>query len=169
MVISDYRIYHPARPEAYIFIGLARMGFEVYIMTWPECVFKNEFLDAGIHVIEFHPSKKFSRSAINCIRQVLIPEKIDILHLFNSHAIINGIQAARGIPVKVGGVVVKPGDLILGDKHGIITIPEKIAKDIPEAVKKVEERERIIIDCCQSKDFSIETLKEAWTTARKRH
>lgn len=84
-----------------------------------------------------------------------------------SHAYVHLVDT--GIPVRVGGVVVKPGDLVLGDKHGIITVPEEIAKDIPAAVKKVEERERIIIDCCQSKEFSVGKLKEAWTAARKRH
>ena len=47
----------------------------------------------------FHPEKKFSRSEICRIREILIQENIDILHLFNSRAIINGIRDAKGLPV----------------------------------------------------------------------
>lgn len=101
LVISDYRNYHSTRSEASIFIGLAKIGFEVHIMTYKESKLTDDFLAAGIHVIDFHPEKKFNRSEINTIREVIIKEKIDILHLFNSKGIINGIQAAKGLPVKV--------------------------------------------------------------------
>ncbi len=84
-----------------------------------------------------------------------------------SHAYVHLVDF--GMPVKVGGLVVNPGDLLLGDKHGVISIPPEIAKDIPAAVKKVEERERLIIGCCQSKDFSVEKLQEVWTQARARY
>ena len=81
-----------------------------------------------------------------------------------SHAYVHLVDI--GVPVKVGGVEVKPGDLIHGDQHGVIVIPDEIASDIPAAVKRVEERERMIIECCQSADFSVEKLKEVWTRAR---
>ncbi len=64
-----------------------------------------------------------------------------------------------GVPVTVGGLTVKPGDIILGDKHGVINIPKEIAADLPAAVKKVEEREREIIDLCRSPSFTPEKLK----------
>lgn len=84
-----------------------------------------------------------------------------------SHAYVHLVDI--GIPVKVGGLVVNPGDLILGDPHGVISIPGEIAADLPAGVKAVEQRERLIIGCCQSNDFSVEKLKAAWTEARKRH
>ena len=33
LVISDYRDFHSTRPEASIFLGLAKMGLEIIIMT----------------------------------------------------------------------------------------------------------------------------------------
>jgi regulator of RNase E activity RraA len=66
-----------------------------------------------------------------------------------------------GTPVEVGGVVVKPGDLIAADKHGVITIPFEIAREIPRAAAEVEARERKIISICQSPDFTLEKLKQA--------
>ncbi len=101
LVISDYREYHTTRPEASIFIGLAGFGFQIQIMTYKESKLVEEFEAAGIEVIDFHPEKKLDKSEIRRIRDAIIKEKIDIVHLFNSKAIINGIQAAKGLPVKV--------------------------------------------------------------------
>ena len=64
-----------------------------------------------------------------------------------------------GIPVKVGGLAVNNGDLIHADKHGVIVIPHEIAREVPEACQKVEDRERRIINFCKSPDFDVEALK----------
>jgi regulator of RNase E activity RraA len=81
-----------------------------------------------------------------------------------SHAYVHLVEI--GIPVKVGGLVVKPGDLILGDKHGVISIPLEIARDVPKAAQLVEDWERLIINYCKSKDFTIEGLKERYMSPR---
>lgn len=101
LAISNYRSYHVVRPEAHIFIGLAKMGVEVFVATYGDSKINEEFKAAGIHVIDFHPEKKFDKAEIARIRSLIIEHKIDILHLFNSKAIINGIQAAKGLDVKV--------------------------------------------------------------------
>lgn len=101
LVVSNYRSFHTVRPEAEIFIGLAKKGLEVYVMTYPDSEYVPLFQSAGIQVIPFHPEKKFDKKEIQTIRQVLVDKQIDVLHLFNSKAIINGIQAAKGLPVKV--------------------------------------------------------------------
>jgi len=46
-----------------------------------------------------------------------------------SHAYVHIVDA--GIPVKVGGLVVNNGDLLHADKHGIISIPQEIAREVP--------------------------------------
>jgi len=101
LVISDYREQHAVRPEAEVFIGLAKMGVQVQVMTYGNSLYAKKFVEAGIEVIDFHPEKKFNRAEIALIRNHLINERIDILHLFNSTAVINGIQAANKLPVKV--------------------------------------------------------------------
>ena len=75
-----------------------------------------------------------------------------------SHAYVHLVDF--GTPVKVGGLLVNPGDLVHADKHGAIVIPHEIAREVPAAVAEVERGERRIIDCCQSADFSVERLKE---------
>lgn len=81
-----------------------------------------------------------------------------------SHAYVHLVDF--GLPVKVGGVAIKPGDLILGDKHGVITIPEEVAKDVVTALRKVEAWEREVIGVCQSPAFTLEKLKAAWGRPR---
>ena len=71
-----------------------------------------------------------------------------------------------GTPVKVGGLRVKPGELIMGDKHGVISIPRDIARDVPRAAQMVEDWERNIINFCKSDRFSMEGLKERFLSPR---
>ena len=85
-------------------------------------------------------------------------------HVSVSHANVHMVDF--GIPVKVGGVWIKPGELIHGDQHGVLTLPEEIAPGIPEAIAKVEAMERRIISTCQSPEFTAEKLKAVYKEIR---
>jgi 4-hydroxy-4-methyl-2-oxoglutarate aldolase len=78
-------------------------------------------------------------------------------HVSVSHANIHMVDF--GLPVKVGGVWIKPGDLVHADQHGVVTVPPEIAAQIPEAIAKVEADERKIISVCQAPGFSADKLK----------
>lgn len=65
-----------------------------------------------------------------------------------SHACVRVIEV--GGPVNVGGLTVRPGDLLHGDEHGVTSIPLEVAHELPEAVRRVEEAERRLIDYAQS-------------------
>ena len=101
LVISDYRDYHSSRPEASIFIGLAEMGFQIHVMTYKDCKHREEFEKSGINIIDFHPEKRFDKAEIKTIKDLIVKENIDVMYLFNNPAIINGIIAAKRLPVKV--------------------------------------------------------------------
>ena len=75
-----------------------------------------------------------------------------------SHAYVHLIEV--GVPVTVGGMDVKMGDIVLGDQHGVVGIPMDIAAELPAAVKRVEDREQIMIGLCQAPDFTVEKLKD---------
>jgi 4-hydroxy-4-methyl-2-oxoglutarate aldolase len=85
-------------------------------------------------------------------------------HVSVSHAWVHMVDF--GLPVKVGGLWVRPGDLIHADQHGVVAIPPETVEGIPAAVKTIEADERRIIDLCQSKDFSAERLKELYKQVR---
>jgi len=63
-----------------------------------------------------------------------------------------------GAAVTVAGLEVKPGDLLHGDRHGIVTVPKEIAGDIPAVAAQLEGHEQRVIDFCGSKEFSVEEL-----------
>ena len=75
-----------------------------------------------------------------------------------SHAYVHLIEV--GVPVTVGGMDVKMGDIVLGDQHGVVGIPMDIAAELPAAVKRVEDRGQIMIGLCQAPDFPVEKLKD---------
>ncbi len=75
-----------------------------------------------------------------------------------SHAYVHIVE--YGVPVTIGGLTVNPGDIVMGDQHGVLTVPKDIAADIPKAVAEVEKGERRIIDFCRSSSFTPEGLKE---------
>jgi 4-hydroxy-4-methyl-2-oxoglutarate aldolase len=65
-----------------------------------------------------------------------------------------------GQPVTLGGIEVRPGDLLHGDQHGVMTIPAEIAAEVPEVAARLQEAERKIIGFCRSKSFSVAALSE---------
>lgn len=65
-----------------------------------------------------------------------------------------------GCKVNIGGLEVKPGDLLHGDQHGLLTIPSQIATEVPRVATKLRQHEQRIIDVCKSKEFSVEQLRQ---------
>jgi len=65
-----------------------------------------------------------------------------------------------GVPVEVGGLVIHPGDLIHGDRHGFVLIPQEVVPELPSAATKVMKTRRQIAELCASPEFSIDRLKE---------
>jgi 4-hydroxy-4-methyl-2-oxoglutarate aldolase len=66
-----------------------------------------------------------------------------------------------GVPISVAGLEVRPGDLLHGDQHGLLTVPKNVATKIPVVAAKQRESEQKVIQLCRSADFSLEKLREA--------
>ncbi len=75
-----------------------------------------------------------------------------------SHAYAHVVEF--GEPVSIGGLQVKPGDLLHGDRHGVISLPALIAGDIPKIARELLRSERDLIDFCRSAEFSFQGLTE---------
>ena len=69
-----------------------------------------------------------------------------------SHAYVHVVDVGK--PVKVGGLTIRPGDLIHADQHGVVIIPHAIAREVAARAREVEDKERAIIDFFRSPDFS---------------
>jgi len=101
LIISSITGSAPSRPDAELVIGLHRQGVEVTVMIPPGSPLIRRFSDQGIRVIPAHPKRKFSLRSIMLIRQEIRQHRYDLIHLFNTKAIVNGSLAALGLPVKV--------------------------------------------------------------------
>jgi 4-hydroxy-4-methyl-2-oxoglutarate aldolase len=71
-----------------------------------------------------------------------------------------------GQPITVGGMEVRPGDLLHGNRHGVLTIPTEIASQLPAAADRLQKAEQKVIDFCRSQDFSIPKLGDLLKTLR---
>ncbi len=83
-----------------------------------------------------------------------------------SHAYVHLVN--YGGSVRVGGQVISPGDLLHGDRHGVIVIPEQIAGALAETAAGVEAAERELVAYCQSPAFNPADLKRAFARMEKR-
>jgi 4-hydroxy-4-methyl-2-oxoglutarate aldolase len=109
--------------------------------------------------------------ALGCVGYVTngavreLPRVHDLgLHLFAGNVAVSHAYSHIfdfGVPIRVGGMDVQPGDLLHGDRHGVLTVPKEIAPGIPAVAEKRHQREQKIIQLCQSKEFSIDRLREA--------
>ncbi len=84
------------------------------------------------------------------------------LQLFAGNAAVSHAYAhifELGRTVHVAGLEVSPGDLLHGDRHGLLTIPANIAGEIPAVAAKLRRAEDKVIRFCESKEFSLDQLR----------
>lgn len=65
---------------------------------------------------------------------------------------------AIGVPVRVAGLDVRPGDLLHGDQHGVLRIPHATVDRLPALAEAVREEEQAIVTWARSADFTAEAL-----------
>ena len=75
-----------------------------------------------------------------------------------SHAYVR-LESVGG-PVRVGGLTVRPGDLVHADQHGVLLIPQEIATELPAAADRIVEREQEFIRWVRSAEFDPDRLAE---------
>jgi regulator of RNase E activity RraA len=63
-----------------------------------------------------------------------------------------------GVPVRVAGLDVAPGDLLHGDGHGVLRIPPGTAGELPELAERIRAEEQEIVTWARSADFTHEGL-----------
>lgn len=50
------------------------------------------------------------------------------------------------VPVSIGGMIVSPGDIVVGDEDGVVAFPQEIAADLLKAVWAQEKKEAEILE-----------------------
>ena len=83
-------------------------------------------------------------------------------HLFGGNVAVSHAYAhifEFGSQVKVGGLEVRPGDLLHGDRHGLLTVPKEIAGEVATVAARLHQAEKKVIDFSVSREFSVEKLR----------
>lgn len=63
------------------------------------------------------------------------------------------------IPINIGDVTIKPGDVVLGDIDGVLIVPREIAYEVLLRAEEIRENEKKIFSWVESGD-SIRSIKE---------
>jgi 4-hydroxy-4-methyl-2-oxoglutarate aldolase len=149
-----------------------RLDFWDYLTTIPAPrVIVLEDLDAppgfGALFGEIHAQIGRALGCIGYVTNGAVRDLPDIgrtgFHLFArgispSHAYAHIVDF--GAPVEVAGLGVKPGDLLHGDLHGVVSVPNAIASEIPNVAAELLAEEGELINLCQPGHFSMEKLRK---------
>jgi regulator of RNase E activity RraA len=122
---------------------------------------------AGAFVGEIHATIGLALKCVGCVTNGAVRDlpaveamgfQLFAGNLCASHSYAHIIEF--GEPVEIDGLKIASGDLIHGDRHGILTIPLSIASQVPEEASKILVEERDLIKFCRSRQFSLEELSE---------
>jgi len=154
-----------------------RMDWWTYVASLPEPkVMVLEDVDpkpgVGAFVGEIHATIGLALKCAGCVTNGAVRDLPAVeamgFQLFAGNVSVSHSYAhiiEFGEPVEIDGLKISSGDLIHGDRHGVLTIPLSIANQIPEEASKILEEEHELIQFCRSREFSLEGLSERIRTA----
>ena len=74
---------------------------------------------------------------------------------------------AIGTPVTVFGLTVASGDLVHADRHGALVVPPGVLPVLADAILRLQQSERIVLDAASRPGFDFPAFEEAWTVFEK--
>ncbi|TQV81426.1 glycosyltransferase family 4 protein [Aliikangiella coralliicola] len=148
---STYASLNSYRPEAETFMGLARLGHEVTVMTKANPEQVSRYQSAGVRVIEGEPKKKICIESIKKIRKELSENDYDIVYATNSKTIPNAGFACIGFKVKLvvyrgttGGLYRHDPTAYLTILHprvdGVVCVSNAVKEDVRQRVWKKKDQ-----------------------------
>ena len=84
-----------------------------------------------------------------------------------SHAFVHVVEF--DCPVDVYGLAASTNDIVHGDRHGAVMIPDQAVKQIPTVIARILRREAITIEAARGPDFDVEKLRAATQKVREIH
>src|SRR5262245_9057021 len=101
---------------------------------------------------------------------------LDQVEALNFPCFTGGTMCAHGychierinVPVRVGGVVIHPGDLLHGDRNGVTTIPNSIAEIVANACTEFMAAEAVVLDYLKAGRVTSDRYAAAHKECRRR-
>ena len=75
-----------------------------------------------------------------------------------SHAYAHLVEV--GVEVALAGLHVAPGDVLHGDEHGLLAVPEDLVELLPAVAEAIVAEERAVLAWADSADFSAARILE---------
>ena len=121
----------------------------------------------GSFIGELHGNIIRALGCVGCItngaaRNLPAAEKIG-LQIFAGNVSVSHAFAhllSFGDAVEIGGLKIRPGDLLHADQHGVLNVPLEIAADIPAMAAKMSVHRNRVTEYCHSADFSLGGLRK---------
>jgi len=119
----------------------------------------------GAFVGEIHATIAHALGCVGCVTNGAVrdlePARKLGFHFFAGNVSVSHSYAhivEFGDPVEVGGLRIRPGDLIHGDRHGVHTIPLSIAAQVPDVAERILHDEQQLTEFCHAGNFSFAEL-----------
>ena len=69
------------------------------------------------------------------------------------------VSVAKQIPVQCGGVMVRPGDYIVGDTDGVVVVPQEAAEKVIALLKDYDSRESKMVPIIKQEKSMLKALE----------
>ncbi len=118
---------------------------------------------------EVNASTYTALGAVGCVTNGGVRDLPEVrptgFHFFSGAVLVSRAHihvVEMGKTVRVGGLEVRPGDLLHGDEHGVTSVPLDIATQLPDACLAIEKAERKLIDYARSGKATVEGLRKMY-------
>jgi 4-hydroxy-4-methyl-2-oxoglutarate aldolase len=149
-----------------------RMDWWNYVASLPEpriMVLQDVDHNAGLgaFVGEIHAAIGLALNCVGCVTNGAVRDLPGVeamgFQMFASHTSVSHAYAhieEFAEPIEIGGLKISSGDLLHGDRHGIVSIPLSIANRVSEMATEINTEELALTQFCRSPRFSLRGLAE---------
>lgn len=67
-----------------------------------------------------------------------------------------------GTEVEIFGMTVRDGDLVHADRHGALVIPSEVVPLLEDAIHKLLDTEKLVLDPARADGFDFDAFEKAW-------
>jgi len=121
----------------------------------------------GAFVGEIHAAIGLALNCVGCVTNGAVRDLPAVeamgFQLYASHTSVSHAYAHIadfGEAVEIDGLKISSGDMLHGDRHGVLTIPLSIAAQVSLEASKILKEERELLQFCRSSRFSLRELSE---------
>jgi 4-hydroxy-4-methyl-2-oxoglutarate aldolase len=121
----------------------------------------------GAFVGEIHAAIGVALNCVGCVTNGAVRDLSAVeamgFQMYANHTSVSHAYAHIvdfGEPVEISSLKISSGDLLHGDRHGVVNIPLSVANQVPNIATKIKAEELALVQFCHSPGFSLQELAE---------